>query len=156
MALSQKSGIALIVAGALVWSVYVNVVKHVVREENPLVAFSFTCMSATAILFPIMLVWGEPATLFAAPANVPVLLVISGIIGLAGANSSYFLSIKRIGLAPSANLVLINPFLTAVASYLIFGEKLTVIQWIFGIILVAGCALVISVRPTGADEVERL
>ncbi|MBN2289954.1 MAG: DMT family transporter [Candidatus Glassbacteria bacterium] len=153
---SQKTGIALIVAGAVIWSVYVNMVKHVVREENPLVAFSFTCMSATAILFPIMLVWGKPSTLLGGSAQMIVLLVVSGIIGLAGANSSYFLSIKRIGLAPSANLVLINPFLTAVASYLVFGERLTAVQWVFGSILVAGCALVISVRPTEPDEAERL
>jgi drug/metabolite transporter (DMT)-like permease len=153
---SQKSGIALILAGALIWSVYINVVKHVIREENPLVAFTFTCLSATVILFPIMLVWGEPSTLLAGPVRVMGLVVVSGIIGIAGANSSYFLSIKRIGLAASANLVLANPFLTILASYLVFGEKLTAAQWIFGIILLAGCALVISVRTTGSGETERL
>ena len=152
----QKTGIVLVIAGALIWSVYVNVVKHVVREENPLLAFTFACISATAILFPIMLIWGEPRVLIGGPVRIMVLVVISGIIGLAGANSSYFLSIKRIGLAASANLVLANPFLAALASYLIFGERLTAVQWVFGIILLAGCALVISVRTVGPGEAERL
>ncbi len=152
----QKTGIVLIVAGALIWSIYVNLVKHVVREENPLIAFTFTCISATAILFPIMLIWGEPSALIGSSAQIIALVIVSGIIGLAGANSSYFLSIKRIGLATSANLVLVNPFLAALVSYLIFGEKLTAVQWVFGIILLAGCALVISVRTAGPDEAERL
>jgi drug/metabolite transporter (DMT)-like permease len=103
-----------------------------------------------------MLIWGEPQVLIGSPIRVMVLVVISGIIGLAGANSSYFLSIKRIGLAASANLVLANPFLAALGSYLIFGERLTAVQWVFGIILLAGCALVISVRTVGPGEAERL
>jgi len=153
---SQKVGIVLIAAGAVLWSIYVNLVKHIIRDENPLLAFTFTCISATAILFPIMLIWGQPSVLLEGPLRVMALVVVSGIIGLAGANSCYFLSIKRIGLAASANLVLINPFLAALVSYLIFGERLTAVQWVFGVVLVAGCALVISVRPPEPDEAERL
>jgi len=142
----QKTGIVLIIAGALIWSVYVNVVKHVVREENPLLAFTFTCISATAILFPIMLIWGEASVLFEQSTVIITLVIISGVIGIAGANSSYYLSIKRIGMAKSANLVLAHPFLVALVSFFAFGERLTAVQWIFGIILLSGCALVISVQ----------
>jgi len=49
-------------------------------------------------------------------------------------------------MAKSANLVLAHPFLVALASFFAFGERLSAVQWVFGIILLTGCALVISVQ----------
>ena len=93
-----------------------------------------------------MLIWGEASVLLDRPPIIMALVIISGVIGIAGANSSYYLSIKRIGMAKSANLVLAHPFLVALASFFAFGERLTAVQWVFGVILLAGCALVISVE----------
>lgn len=74
------------------------------------------------------------------------LVLVSGIIAVAGANSNYYASIKRIGLARSANLALIQPFAATVASFHVFGEILAILQWVFGFVLLAGCALTISIR----------
>ena len=142
----QKIGIAFLMASSIIWSLYINLVKHILRSENSLQAFTFTCISATILFLPIMLIWGNPRQLVLGPPWVMALVIFSGIVGIAGANSNYYLSIKRIGMARSANLVLAIPFLVALASYLVFGERLTLVQWIFGIILLAGCALVISVK----------
>jgi len=148
---TQKVGIAFLITSSVIWSVYINTVKRVLRTENSLIAFTFTCISATLFFFPVMLVWGNPSDMLHGSNLVLTLVFVSGVIGIAGANSSYYLSIKRIGMARSANLVLAHPFLVALASYLFFGERLTVVQWMFGVILLAGCGLVISVR---AEKIE--
>ncbi|MEA1996763.1 MAG: DMT family transporter, partial [Gemmatimonadota bacterium] len=143
---TQLTGIVLLLISSLIWSVYANLVKHILRTENSLQAFTFTCVSATVLFFPFMILRGNPGRLLGASPGLIALVIISGIIGIAGANSCYYLSIKRIGLAKSANLALAQPFLVGVVSFLIFGEILTMVQWIFGAVLLAGCALVISVE----------
>jgi drug/metabolite transporter (DMT)-like permease len=146
LAQSQKLGIVFVISSSVIWAFYVNLVKRVLRSENSLQAFTFTCVSATLFFLPIMLIWGEASVLFEQSTVIITLVIISGVIGIAGANSSYYLSIKRIGMAKSANLVLAHPFLVALVSFFAFGERLTAVQWIFGIILLSGCALVISVQ----------
>ena len=146
LAQSQKLGIVFVISSSVIWAFYVNLVKRVLRSENSLQAFTFTCVSATLFFLPIMLIWGEASVLFEQSTVIFSLVILSGVIGIAGANSSYYLSIKRIGMAKSANLVLAHPFLVALASFFIFGERLTAVQWIFGVILLTGCALVISVQ----------
>ena len=142
----ELSGVLYLVASSLIWAVYVNVVKHKLAEINSLQAFTFTCICATVFLLPVMILRGEPSRLLDSGAGIMALVIISGIIGVGGANTNYYASIKRIGMARSANLALIQPFATAVASYFIFGEILTGTQWLFGVLLLAGCALIISIR----------
>ena len=146
LAQSQKLGIIFVICSSIIWAFYINLVKRVLRSENSLQAFTFTCVCATLFFLPIMLIWGEASVLLDRPPIIMTLVVISGVIGIAGANSSYYLSIKRIGMAKSANLVLAHPFLVALASFFAFGERLTALQWVFGVILLTGCALVISVQ----------
>ena len=142
----QRTGIALVVFSSLIWAFYINLVKRVLRKENSLQAFTFTCISATFFFLPAMLLRGHPATLLGGSLTLMAVVIVSGVIGIAGANSSYYLSIKRIGMARSANLILSEPFLVALVSYPVFGERLSPAQWIFGIILLTGCALIISVQ----------
>ena len=148
----EIAGILLLVASSVIWAVYVNIVKHVLRQVNSLQAFTFTCICATAYLLPIMLIWGEPSGLLGSGGGLMSLVIISGIVGVAGANSSYYASIKRIGMARSANLALLHPFATALVSFYIFGEQLTAVQWTFGALLLAGCAMIISVREEKQPE----
>ncbi len=143
---SEITGILFLLASSVIWAVYVNVVKRVLLKVNSLPAFTFTCICATVYLLPIMLIWGRPSSLLESSGGLITLVIISGIIGVAGANSNYYASIRRIGMARSANLALVQPFATAIISFYLFGEKLTVLQWAFGALLLAGCALIISVR----------
>ena len=143
---SEITGILFLVASSVIWAVYVNVVKRILRQVNSLQAFTFTCICATIYLLPVMLIWGKPASLLHSGGGLMTLVIISGIIGVAGANSNYYASIKRIGMARSANLALLQPFATAIVSFHLFGEILTNAQWTFGALLLVGCATIISIR----------
>ena len=73
-----------LLASSVIWAVYVNVVKHVLRQVNSLQAFTFTCICATVYLLPIMLIWGQPASLLDGSTSLMGLVIISGIVGVAG------------------------------------------------------------------------
>jgi drug/metabolite transporter (DMT)-like permease len=150
----QKTGIMYLMGSAVVWAVYVNIIKAVLRTENSLQAITFICISTTVLYFPILLLWGHPGILLQSGAWLTALLLLSGMIGIAGANSSYYLSIKRIGLAPSSNLVLADTFVVALASGPLFGEHLSTLQWIFGLLLLAGCWLVVRVSTAESKTMD--
>lgn len=150
----QKTGILYLMGSAVVWAVYVNIIKAVLRTENSLQTITFICISTTVLYFPVLLLWGHPGILLQSGAWLTALLLLSGMIGIAGANSSYYLSIKRIGLAPSSNLVLADTFVVALASGPLFGEHLSPVQWVFGLLLLAGCWLVVRVSTAGSKNTD--
>ena len=146
LASGQAKGIILVLCSSVVWAAYSNLVKHVLKSENSLQAFTFTCISATVFFLPLMIFYGEPGRLVDFSPAMIALVLFSGMVGIAGANTNYYLSIKKIGLATTSNLALITPLLTVVASYFIFSEKLSFVQILFAIILIFGCILVVSAR----------
>ena len=146
LASGRLKGIILILCSSVIWAIYSNLVKHVLKSENSFQAFTFTCVSATLFFLPLMIFLGEPQRLIDLSPAMIALVLVSGMIGIAAANVNYYLSIKRIGLATTSNLALITPLLTVVASYFIYGEKLSLVQILFAIILISGCILVVSAR----------
>lgn len=152
LAAAQKIGIILLLGSAVVWAIYANIIRSVLKSENGLQTFAFTCISTTIVYFPVFLAWGHPATLLHSGPGLSLLVAASGMIGIAGANSSYFISIKKIGLAPSSNLVLADTFVVALVSGPLFGEHLSPAQWVFGLLLLSGCALVVRVSTSGRQK----
>jgi len=80
------------------------------------------------------------------------LVVISGIIGVAGANSNYYASIKRIGMARSANLALIQPFAAGSCQLLHIRRNPDCSAVVFRRCTAGGCALIISIRNSRQEN----
>jgi drug/metabolite transporter (DMT)-like permease len=64
--------------------------------------------------------------------------VLSAVIGIGLGHTFYFFSIARLGLVISAGVVQLQPITVSIASYFLFGEKLTGWQWTTGLIAVSG------------------
>jgi len=59
---------------------------------------------------------------------------------------AYYFSIARLGLAVSAGVVQLQPFFVSIGSLMLFGERLTVPQWLSGGVAVAGAGLVLAMQ----------
>jgi drug/metabolite transporter (DMT)-like permease len=70
-------------------------------------------------------------------------VIISGILSIALAHTFYYVSIRRIGATIPAVVLQLSPFATLLLSIPVFGERLSLWQWISGVILVAGSILAI-------------
>jgi drug/metabolite transporter (DMT)-like permease len=77
--------------------------------------------------------------------------VVSGITGIALGHVFYYISIRRLGSTTPSLVQLAQPFIVVVVSYFVFSESLNVLQWVFGIILVAGSALAILAEKNSAS-----
>jgi drug/metabolite transporter (DMT)-like permease len=65
----------------------------------------------------------------------------------------YYSAIKRIGATIPSLVLLATPFIVLAASSVIFGERLSGSQIVFGLVLLAGAALAIwTQQHLGTDE----
>ena len=136
-------GVVLILLGSVLWAVYMITVKRIVRKTDTLVSAGIIFPLAVPFFFVLSLLFGDLSAVLRAPAGVNVILFTSGIFCVGIANAFNYKSIKLIGTTISSNFVLITPFFTAILSYFIFGEVLSFCQILSGIVLVAGCILLL-------------
>jgi drug/metabolite transporter (DMT)-like permease len=139
-------GAILILTSAILWALYLIIIKIIVKKTYPIVSAGIIYTLSVPLFFVASLLFGNIRTLLIAPKSVIVILFFSGIFCVGIANALNFKSIKLIGAAISSNFILITPFFTAIFSYLIFKEILTIYQILFGILLIIGCAILIRAR----------
>jgi drug/metabolite transporter (DMT)-like permease len=75
-----------------------------------------------------------------------VYLLISAVSSIAISHSCYYAAIKRIGATIPSLVILALPFLILLVSRVIFNERLSAAQWVFGLLLVAGAALAVRAQ----------
>lgn len=75
-----------------------------------------------------------------------LILFISTYTGIAGSHVFYYIAIQRLGVAASTAVLQLQPFGVGIIAYFALGEVLTVPQWAFGVVAIAGAALAIWVQ----------
>ena len=84
------------------------------------------------------------------------------VIGIALGHVLYYMSIARLGVAVSAGILQLHPFIVAIASFFLFAEVLTTAQWISGSVAISGAVLMLtaqrrlarSIRPVIEEHAE--
>jgi drug/metabolite transporter (DMT)-like permease len=71
------------------------------------------------------------------------ILIGSGLLGIAGGQGIYYYLLPKLGIITAASVQLLVPFITGIFSFLIFGEIITSLQLIGGIILLSGCRIIL-------------
>ncbi|PIE32603.1 hypothetical protein CSA56_14965 [candidate division KSB3 bacterium] len=139
-------GVLFILFAAACWSLLTTLIKKWI----PTVPASFAVSIILVIVTPLFLLtdiiihrglhWPE------APGIIWALMLVSGVIGVGVAHSSYYASVPTLGVALCATLDLSRPFLAGVISFIVFKESITALQLLGGLLLLAGSYLVIRVR----------
>jgi drug/metabolite transporter (DMT)-like permease len=141
-------GIALAVSAGLAFGGYSLSIRHFMHDVHPVVAFAVISQYTAAGLVVIMLVVGDQhgfavMSLTNCQAG---LLMASGLVGIAFAHVFYYWSIAKLGVAVSAGVILLQPFVTGATSYFLFGEELTAAQWAAGAVAVVGAGLMLRTQ----------
>lgn len=141
-------GTLLAIGSGMLFAAYGLAVRKYMHGVNPVLAFATICQYTAAALIVLMLILGERsgATVLRLPANQIVLLLVSALIGIAVGHVFYYISIARLGVAVTAGVLQLQPFLVAVGSMTMFGERLTNWQWAGGCIAVIGALLMLGVQ----------
>jgi len=136
-----------VVSGAF-FAGYGLAVRRNMHGVNPMLAFAIISQQTAAILITLMLLFGarHGGAALSLNMNQTLLLVASSFIGIGIAHVFYYAAIARLGVAITGGVILLMPFFTAVASFFLYQERLSVGQWVCGTAAVVGAAMMLSTQ----------
>lgn len=137
---------------ALCWALYGVLVKRPSAQLGTVRSFAIISFITSALLLPLTLIFGNIATPLHATARVNAILVISAVTCISAAHLLYYIAIRELGVALSQTLQLLCPLLALGLSAWIYGEKLTHLQILSAIVLLAGAFLAMQVKPQRTAE----
>lgn len=139
-------GLIIITAGSVPWGMYPVSVRLKVTNYPPAGAFAVIALYTAIACDILMFALGEPGATLHVSWAVLGWIVLSAILGIGIAHVLYYAAINRVGVAVTAGILLLNPFCTAVLSVAMKVEHIRPIQWLGGVGLVAGTALLVTAK----------
>ncbi len=145
---TRLSGVGLAVASGGLFACYALSVRRYLPMVSSVMAFAAISQLTAVVMVGLMFLLGERfgATVWELSREQFVWLLLSAFIGIALGHVFYYMSIARLGVAVSAGVLQLQPFLVAVASYLLFGEVLRLGQWLSGGVAVCGALLMLAIQ----------
>lgn len=131
-------GVILVLFVSVGWAAYQLSVRKNLQQIDSRAGFGMISVLTSIGLLTCMFSFGEYDKVATLEPVVTIMLLLSGLIGIAAAHLLFYIAVKRIGVAIASSANLSATFLTAFFSMLLFGEKLSAIQWFAGVILIAG------------------
>jgi drug/metabolite transporter (DMT)-like permease len=132
----------LAITAGMLFGAYVLTARYFCGHMHPITAFAAIGHCTAAGLITIMLIASPTHGAAALELDAPrfALLLASGLIGIGLSHAAYYAAMARLGVAVCAGVILLQPFITGTASTILFGERLTTLQWLCGGLAMAGAA----------------
>lgn len=141
-------GVLVAIGSGLVFAGYALSVRRFMHGMQPLTAFAAISLYTAIGSVALMLLLGDHAgaSVLALPAGQVALLLLSSVIGIGIGHTLYYMSIARLGVAVSAGVIQLQPFLVAAGSYWLFDERLSPLQWACGCVAIVGAAVILAAQ----------
>ncbi len=139
-ATGTRLGIAIALAEAFMWGVYIVSVKIALRDIDSRSGFSVISLYTTIGLWLCAALLGRPAQALHLGVRPWTAVVVSAITAIALAHVLYYAAIRRIGTTIPMLVVLSQPFIVFSMSSIFFRERLNALQLLSGVVLLLGAA----------------
>lgn len=136
-------GTVLAAAMGLGWGCYAMSVKYWLGDVDSRLSFSVITVYTVIGQGVLAFIFGRPADCLSFDAVRWGYIIISGITGIALGHMFYYAAIRRIGATIPTMFLLLRPFTVLLFSAVLFRERLTAGQWLFGILLITGSSFFI-------------
>jgi drug/metabolite transporter (DMT)-like permease len=145
---SRVQGIIMAIGSGLLFAAYGLAVRRFMAGINSVLAFAAICQFTAIVMVILMFTAGDAwgTTVLRMPGHLIFWLLVSGVIGIAIGHVFYYISIARLGVAVTAGVLQLQPFLVAIGSLWWFGERLTWVQWAGGCVAVVGALVMLGVQ----------
>jgi len=137
------TGIVIAIIAAFMWGVYTISAKIAFRDIDSRNSFSVVTIYTVAGLCVLASIFGRPTDCMKMDAWPWACVVISAVTSIALSHVLYYATLKRIGATIPSLVLLSSPFIVLAISGVVFGESLSGLQWLFGVLLLAGSGLAI-------------
>jgi len=149
-----STGVIIGLACAFMWGLYTVTVRMAFRHTDSRSGFSVISIYTVVGLAVIAALFGDLAQPLRMGPGPWAVVVFSAITCIALAHVLYYAAIRRIGATIPALVILAQPFAVLAVSHIAFGESLTPVQLIFGLILLVGAGLAILSQQHLAGRAE--
>jgi drug/metabolite transporter (DMT)-like permease len=141
-------GVVLSLGAGAGYAAYALAVRRFMSAYHPIIAFGVIALYTAAALVALMLAFGRNAGADVLQLGSRELWALgaSAFFGIALGHVLYYTSIDRLGVATTAGVLQLQPFVVSGISLAVFGERMTGVQWGGGIVAVAGAALVLGAQ----------
>jgi drug/metabolite transporter (DMT)-like permease len=147
----DKLGAGLALAAAVVYSAYILVSDGIVERVRPLVLSALVCTGAAVPLTIGSMLTGTLRAGEVTAAGwgwVACLALVSTVAAI----SFFFAGLERVGPTTASILATVEPLVTVLLAFLVFGEVLTALQVAGGILVLAAVLLLNARRPDYARK----
>lgn len=146
------TGFSLALLAAAGWSFYAILVKKHTASVGPTIGFGVIGFFTVALMWPLMLIFGEPSLLSGADAWTLSVLFGSGVISIGIGHWLYYIGIRDLGAASAQSALLLCPLGTMMISSALMGETFRLEQIVAGAVLLGGAFLALTARPPVIEE----
>ncbi len=144
------AGAAAALSGAILWAFSAILFEDISLEISPARINLYKGLIAVVLLTATSLILGE--TIPAVSRSEMIVLVISGVVGIALGDTAYFQSVQKIGARRALTLFTLAPPMAALIALLFLGEQLALLTWV-GILLTAGGVMWVVTENTHREKV---
>ena len=131
-------GVIIGLACALMWAAYTLAVKIKLRDVDARVSFGVVSLYTSIGLWIGVFIFGDPSECLTLGVRPWVAVVVSSITAISLAHVLYYVAIQRIGTTIPVLVVLSQPLLVFCISSVLFHERLSGLQVLFGLVLLLG------------------
>ncbi len=143
-AMASVPGLLILFGDAAAWGFYGVSVRKYMRGHPPHRSFAVISLYTAGILTVLMFAFGRVSDLANQDASTLGLIVLSAAIGISLGHVLMYYVLGHLGVIIESGAEMATPFVTFVGAALIFGERLSALQWLGGLGVIAGCALMIG------------
>lgn len=154
---ANTAGVLLALGAGSGFACYALAVRKCMIGINSMYAFAAISQYTAGSMIVLMLIFGDRsgAMVFEMPGQEFMWLLISSVIGIGAGHVLYYISIARLGVAVSAGVIQLQPFVVAILSYIWFEDVLSWNQWVAGGMAVAGAVTMLAVQHVTTQKLKR-
>lgn len=149
-------GITMSISAGLLYAAYALSVRKFLWGVKPLLAFAAVSQYAAIVMPTLMILKGKEHGLvvFHLTPMQMVWLVLSALVGIGIGHTLYYFSMSRLGVAVASGVIQLQAVTVGALEGPIFGSYLTGLQWMTGIVAIAGAMLMLYAqqRAMNADR----
>lgn len=136
-------GIIIGLSAAIMWGVYTVSAKIAFKNIDSRYGFGIISIYTVAGLLLLAVIFGNMNDCISLGPKPWSYVIVSSLLSIAFGHVLYFVAIKKIGAMIPTLSLLATPFFVLLISIHVFNEKLSLLQIVFGIILLIGSALAV-------------
>ena len=142
----MTEGVEYLILAALLWTVYGLLVKRWTYANPAVVSATLVFTACALAMTPVLFLMGNPYWFSQAQGSSLLILLASGPLIIGIGETLFYMSVVRLGLAPSVTISLIVPFITGLYAWPVLGEQPEMKLAGFGLLLLSGLGLIVWTR----------